>query len=54
MYRCDDCGLIFEEPRTVRECMGECWGVAAYEEFDVCPRCGGDYGECYEDEEEAV
>lgn len=39
MYRCDECGLLFEEPRIVREEHGE--------EYGICPNCGGAYETVY-------
>lgn len=47
MYRCNECGHLFEdgEQRTYRENVGECHGSPSYQEFSVCPVCGGDYEE---------
>lgn len=47
MYRCMECGNLFEEgeQKTYREYMGECHGYPAYEEFCGCPLCGGSYKE---------
>ena len=44
MLLCHNCGLI-EEPRTVREQVGEYWGGPYYEERQVCPYCGDDLEE---------
>ena len=53
MYRCKDCGAIFDEPAYIKEDRGECFGFPAYEEMAVCPRCkGDDYERMPEDEEE--
>lgn len=54
MFKCNDCGLKFEEPETWREYMGECHGAPAYEEWSGCPMCHGGYSEYEngEDEEE--
>lgn len=41
-YKCNECGNEFDEPDTYTECMGEFWGVPAYEEFGCCPRCKSD------------
>ena len=47
MYRCAECGHLFEEgeQHTRREFLGECFGVPAYDEFEVCPICGADFDE---------
>lgn len=45
MYRCEECGHLFEEGEQehISECVGEYWGSPAYQEYDVCPCCGGSY-----------
>lgn len=48
MYKCEDCGSEFEEPKAERESRGEFWGFPAYETVYGCPRCGSD---CYEEME---
>ncbi len=40
MYRCDNCGLLFDEPKKYIEDTGE--------HFSGCPSCYGDYTEIYE------
>lgn len=47
MYKCLECGHLFEEgeQKTYRECVGECHGSPAYQEFSVCPVCGEEYEE---------
>lgn len=42
MYKCNDCGRIFEEPLEIRELMGEYWGAPAYDIFYYCPYCKSD------------
>ena len=37
MYKCSNCGEIFEEPNAIKEDWGET--------FYVCPNCNGDYEE---------
>lgn len=37
MYKCEECGCIFEEPMFNREYHGLEYG---YEEYGVCPNCG--------------
>lgn len=38
MFKCNDCGCIFEEPETTREFHGLDYG---YENQFSCPNCGG-------------
>lgn len=45
MYKCIECGHIFENPRIIEESRGECFGYEAYERIGVCPICGGGYDE---------
>ena len=47
MYKCLECGNLFEEgeQKRMRECVGEYWGSPAYQEYAVCPCCGGSYEE---------
>lgn len=53
MYRCADCGEIFDEPEYVQECIGEFWGMPAFETWCRCPYCDSDaVDEYYEDEDE--
>ena len=40
MYKCSNCGEIFEEPNTIKEDWGET--------FYVCPYCNGDYEEVHQ------
>lgn len=50
MYKCNDCGNIFDEPATHEEYHSE---VDASEYWDVCPYCGEDnFDEYYEEDEE--
>ena len=50
MYRCCECGNLFEEGEQAiwYENQGECHGVPAIERFDGCPVCRGDYEEVYQ------
>ena len=47
MYRCPECGSIFEEPEYETICYEELYGVGSmfadrhYGTFANCPRCGG-------------
>ena len=60
MYKCIECGAIFEEPKTWEEYRGEYWGCPCSETMSGCPECRGDYEEavectrcgewCFEDE----
>jgi hypothetical protein len=54
MWKCEDCGIEFEEEDmgTYQECVGEFWGFPAYESFDCCPNCSStDIYEMVDDEE---
>ena len=52
MYKCNECGCIFDEPETWQECRGEFWGVMSYETLAGCPKCYSlDYEEITDDEE---
>ena len=49
MYVCLDCGRAFEDPKHYVETHG--LNSSPYEEWDGCPKCGGNYVEailCYE------
>ena len=48
MYRCIDCGAIFEDPVTWKESRGEYWGFPCSETMSGCPECEGDYEEALE------
>lgn len=53
MFRCNECGKEFEEPKVVPEYRGEFWGSPAYEDEYYCPHCGSDdYEEIRNQEEE--
>ena len=62
MYKCPECGAIFEEPEYETVCFEELYGVGSmftdrhYGTFANCPHCGGSidieydtYDEEYED-----
>lgn len=40
MLRCDECGEIFDVPKTIEEYRGEFWGMPSYERIACCPHCG--------------
>ena len=63
MYKCPECGAIFEEPEYETVCYEELYGVSSmfydrhYGTFANCPECGGAidieydiYDEEYDDE----
>ena len=55
MYHCEECKAEFDEPKAVREYMGEFWGTPAYDTFYYCPICGSEAieeGHLPDDEEE--
>lgn len=47
MYKCLNCGEEFETPGVVKERMPDYWGSPAYQDFEVCPCCGGDFEKMY-------
>jgi len=52
MYKCKDCGCVFDDPKRWRESRGEFWGVSAYETMIGCPECySGDFEECDESDQ---
>ena len=53
MYRCLDCGNIFkaEDAEEIQECVGEFWGMPAYEHWAACPSCKSTELEDYEGKE---
>ena len=61
MYKCPECGEIFEEPDYETVCMEELYGVGSlfgdrhYKTFASCPECGetiDDQYDIYDEEEE--
>lgn len=48
MYKCYDCGAVFDEPIEREEGRGEFWGVSCSETVSGCPECRGDYEEAYQ------
>lgn len=42
MYKCNDCGKRFEEPKITRESRGEYWGAPCWEMYRACPYCESD------------
>ena len=61
MYKCPECGAVFEEPEYETVCFEEQYGVGSmfndrhYGTFANCPECGGaidiEY-DTYDEEEE--
>lgn len=52
MYRCNDCGYEFDEPKIIREQQGYYGNAPAWEEWAVCPAClENDYSEITDEEE---
>jgi hypothetical protein len=39
MYKCQECGHVFEKPATWEEPRGECFGILCSEELEGCPKC---------------
>lgn len=52
MYKCEDCGTVFAEPKIIAESRGEWFGFPSYEEMAYCPNCTGDFRELTKEEEE--
>ena len=52
MYRCNDCGKEFFEPKAVEESRGEFWGMPCSETMYYCPECGSEDFEEFETDEE--
>ena len=47
MYKCLECGHIFDEPKSWNESRGEFWGSSCSETLCGCPHCEGGYEEAY-------
>jgi RecJ-like exonuclease len=45
MYRCEDCGHLFEngEQKFINENLGECHGFPVSKMKEVCPICSGNF-----------
>lgn len=61
MYKCPDCGCIYDEPYEYEECLESYYGVSGmfqdthYSTFRECPQCGSFHDESWfidEEEEE--
>ena len=52
MFRCYDCGELFDDPKYVDEYRGEYWGTPAYERMAYCPCCGSEDFDEYDGNEE--
>lgn len=58
MYKCNDCGSIFDEPDSEYIDLEEYYGVGSlfndhhHEYMSVCPCCGSNDYEYYDEEEE--
>ena len=50
MYKCVECGMLFEEGEQAvwYESRGEFWGVSCEERMTGCPKCHGEYEEATE------
>ena len=45
MYKCLNCGRLFDEAYARKEIVGEFWGIPTEQEFGECPFCKGEYEE---------
>lgn len=55
MYKCDECGYVFDEPKTYSEDLtpGLAFeGGSFIKEYEGCPLCEGQFHEIVEEEEE--
>ena len=58
MYKCEDCGSVFDEPESVRYCYEEEYGVTSlfgdrhYGYYDACPFCGSEEIHSYQEEDD--
>ena len=53
MFKCNECGAIFEETATWNESRGEFWGMPCSETMHGCPECfSTDYDEFEEGDDE--
>lgn len=55
MYRCEDCGYVFEEPKLYSEDRtpgGAFEGGSFIERWVGCPFCSGEFEEFEEEEED--
>lgn len=50
MFKCKDCGKVFEYPYEEKESRGEFWGFPAYETMSYCPACGSEDFDEYDGE----
>ena len=41
-WMCNDCGMAFDEPKKVHECVGYFGSSEAWDTFCYCPCCGSD------------
>lgn len=40
MYKCKDCGALFDSPKLEMSRVADYWGFPASEPWGVCPECG--------------
>lgn len=51
MYKCEECGWVFEFPKRVF-IKDECFGRIYTDEIETCPECGSENFEEYDELEE--
>lgn len=49
LYKCCECGHIFETPMSYEEYRGEYWGFPSYETMYCCPNCESTEFDDYEE-----
>ena len=54
MIKCYDCGAVFQdyEAREKQEFVSEFWGAPAYANIKICPECGSEEIEEYDEDED--
>ena len=52
MFKCNDCGKVFHEPKAVQESRGEFWGAPCWETMYYCPHCESEDFDKYNGKEE--
>lgn len=54
VYKCWECEKEFSEQEAeyYEECVGDFWGQPAYQKFPVCPFCGSEDIDEYEEKDD--
>lgn len=54
MYRCNDCGAIFDDPQAVEEDRGEFWEMPCTETMYYCPCCESEDFDVYDPDDDDI